>query len=216
MTSAPGEHPTDPPATTVPSGTSPADPEAAGSAPVVSTAADPAATAAGPVPPSLAEPAPFGAHFSGPVTRAEGDLPAEPQVGSVLTEEQLIGSAQTDRDLEFVRADQDADYQDEYDDRTAIGRDWAWIEEWRAGGEPTPWGPGLAISAVTAAVVAVAVMVIRQGLADKPLIALFANLVVVAGLSPALWLSRGLPVLRWVSLGGAVGIVGAWIAVLLS
>lgn len=91
--------------------------------------------------------------------------------------------------------------------------DWAWIEEWRAGSEPTPWGPGLIISGFVAVVVAVAVYVITAGLADRPLFAVAANIVVVAGLSPALWLSRGLPVLRWVALGGAAGVLAAWFAI---
>lgn len=101
------------------------------------------------------------------------------------------------------------------DEPTEPRGDWAWIEEWRAGSEPTPWGPGLIISAFVAVLVSVAVYVITAGLADRPWFAVIANIVVVAGLSPALWLSRGLPVLRWVALGGAVGVAAAWFAVLL-
>ncbi len=91
--------------------------------------------------------------------------------------------------------------------------DWAWVEEWRRGGEPTPWGPGLGLAAFAALIIGSAVYVISAGLADRPLIAIAANVVVALGLTPALWLSRTLPVLRWVGLGGAIGTVIAWISI---
>ena len=93
-------------------------------------------------------------------------------------------------------------------------QDWKWVEEWRAGGEPTPWGPGLALAAFTALLIGSAVYVIGYGLSDRPVLAVAANVIVAAGLTPALWMSRGLPVLRWVALGGAVGTVIAWLALL--
>jgi hypothetical protein len=92
--------------------------------------------------------------------------------------------------------------------------DWRWVEEWRRGGEPTPWGPGLALAVFAGLIIGSAVYVITIGLADNPWVAVAANVVVAAGLSPALWMSRGLPVLRWIALGGAMGTVGAWISVL--
>jgi hypothetical protein len=95
-------------------------------------------------------------------------------------------------------------------------RDWAWVEEWREGGEPTPWGPGLAIAAFTAFLVASAVYVLSTGLSSRPLVAVVVNLVVVAGLCPALWLSRGLPVLRWIAGGAAAGVLAAWVSVLVA
>ena len=93
-------------------------------------------------------------------------------------------------------------------------RDWAWVEEWREGGEPMPWGPGLAIAAFTGFLVASAVYVLCSGLSARPLVAIGVNIVVVAGLCPALWLSRGLPVLRWIAGGAAAGVLLAWISVL--
>ena len=91
--------------------------------------------------------------------------------------------------------------------------DWGWVEEWRRGAEPTPWGPGLGLAGFAALIIGTAVYVISAGLADRPLIALVANVIVAAGLAPALWMSRQLPVLRWVSLGGAIGTVVAWISI---
>ena len=93
-------------------------------------------------------------------------------------------------------------------------RDWAWVEEWRDGQEPMPWGPGLAIAGFVAFLVASAVYVLSSGLSGRPLVAIGVNVVVVAGLCPALWLSRGLPVLRWIAAGAAGGVLIAWLCVL--
>jgi len=93
--------------------------------------------------------------------------------------------------------------------------DWAWVEEWRAGNEPTPWATGLALSAFSALVVGVAVWVLAAGLSDRPVVAVLVNLLVAGGLAPAIWLSRGLPVLRWIGAGAAAGIVIGWISALL-
>jgi hypothetical protein len=43
-----------------------------------------------------------------------------------------------------------------------------------------------------------------------------ALLVIAAGIAPALWLSRGLPVLRFLAAGAACGMVGGWICILLA
>jgi len=94
-------------------------------------------------------------------------------------------------------------------------QDWAWVEEWRAGGEPTPWATGLGLSAFSALVVGVAVWVLCAGLVDRPVVAVGINVLVAAGLAPAMWLSRGLPVLRWVAAGSAVGMVVGWLAAIL-
>lgn len=95
-----------------------------------------------------------------------------------------------------------------------VQRDWAWVEEWHEGGEPTPWGPGAVLAAFAASIVAIAIYVITAGLIDRPILAIVANIVIAGGLTPALYMARTLPVLRWVSLGGALGAVLAWIAVL--
>jgi Protein of unknown function (DUF2537) len=64
-------------------------------------------------------------------------------------------------------------------------------------------------------VVGVAIWVLSAGLVDRPVVAIAVNLLVAAGLAPAMWLSRGLPVLRWIAAGTLVGIVGGWTAALL-
>jgi hypothetical protein len=104
------------------------------------------------------------------------------------------------------------------DDDTADAphdRDWAWVEEWRASGESPAWAPGLTLAGFIALVVGLAVYVLSTGLADIPWLAVSANVLVAAGLAPALWLSRHLPVLRWISGGAAVGVVLGWIAALI-
>ena len=93
--------------------------------------------------------------------------------------------------------------------------DWAWVQEWRAGGEPTPWATGLALAAFSALVVGVAIWVLSAGLADRPIFAVAVNLLVAAGLAPAMWLSRELPVLRWIAAGALVGVAVGWVSALL-
>ena len=92
-------------------------------------------------------------------------------------------------------------------------RDWAWVEEWREGQEPVPWGPGLALSGFTLILVASAVYVLSSGLFDRPIVMIAVNLLVAAGLGPALWLSRSLPVLRWIAGGAVAGVLAAWLCV---
>ena len=94
-------------------------------------------------------------------------------------------------------------------------RDWAWVEEWRASDESVPWGLGLTVAVFTAVLVGSAIFVVSQGLADRPIIALVVNLAVAGGVAPAIWLSRGLPVLRWFAFGAILGLLGAWVSTLL-
>lgn len=83
--------------------------------------------------------------------------------------------------------------------------------------EPTPWGTGLTVTVVTAAVVVIAVTSLSSALAQANVwLAVVANVVVVGGLSPSVWLARRVPTWRWVALGVASGLVLAWIVLLLS
>jgi O-antigen ligase len=93
-------------------------------------------------------------------------------------------------------------------------RDWGWVEEWRAQGEKPAWGPGVALAVFAAVLVAVALIVLTSGLADTPWLAICVNLVVAAGMAPALWLSRALPVLRFLAAGAAGGLVLGWLCML--
>ncbi len=82
---------------------------------------------------------------------------------------------------------------------------------------PTPWATGLTVSAVAAAVVAIALLRLSQGLASNGAgVVVLANVLVAAGLTPSLWLGRATPIWRWVAYGTAAGIVATWIALLLS
>lgn len=111
-----------------------------------------------------------------------------------------------DADAQDLRATDEATDPD-------VVRDWAWVEEWREGGEPVPWGPGLTLSGFTLILVASAVYVLSSGLAGRPIVAIAVNLLVAAGLGPALWLSRSLPVLRWIAGGAVAGVLSAWLCV---
>lgn len=83
--------------------------------------------------------------------------------------------------------------------------------------EPTPWGTGLTVSAIIAAIVVIALVVVTLGLAEvNVLLAVVVNLAVAAGFAPSIWLGRRVPVWRWVALGTAAGVVLAWVTLLLS
>ena len=178
--------------------------------------------------PALLDPALFDPALSGPARSdsalsnpaLSGPALSEPiQSGSALSGSALSGSALSDpatgRDgtvdpavvAVFPVVPDDEDYLDER-------ADWAWVEEWRAGREPVPWGPGLALAGFALFLVASAVYVLSSGLADRPILAIGVNVLVAAGLGPALWLSRSLPVLRWIAGGAAIGVIGAWLAAL--
>jgi len=83
--------------------------------------------------------------------------------------------------------------------------------------EPTPWLTGLVIAGFTVPVVVVALVALGAGLAAvNPLLAIGGNLVVVGGLAPSIWMCRRVPVWRWPALGAVVGMVLAWIGLVLS
>ncbi|HEX6404166.1 MAG TPA: DUF2537 domain-containing protein [Pseudonocardiaceae bacterium] len=84
-------------------------------------------------------------------------------------------------------------------------------------GEPTPWSTGLPVSGAVAAIVGIALMHLSQGLEPNGggFVAL-ANLLVAAGLTPSIWLTRSTPVWRWISYGAAAGILLTWLTLLLS
>ncbi|MCB0949571.1 MAG: DUF2537 domain-containing protein [Mycobacterium sp.] len=81
--------------------------------------------------------------------------------------------------------------------------------------DSTPWATGLTVAAFVAAVIAAAIVVLSMGLSRvHPLLAVGLNLVAVCGLAPTVWGWRKVPVWRWFVLGSAVGVGGAWIALL--
>ncbi|MET0864350.1 MAG: DUF2537 domain-containing protein [Nakamurella sp.] len=139
---------------------------------------------------------------------SSGDQAGDNQSGRVQTGDNQAGDDQAGDDQNGE--DQDGDDKDGEDHR-----DWAWVEEWRSGQEPTPWATGLVLAAFSALVVGVAIWVLCAGLADRPVIAVLINVLVAAGLSPAIWLSKDLPVLRWIAAGAALGVVGGWLAAIL-
>ncbi|HJQ46626.1 MAG TPA: DUF2537 domain-containing protein [Amycolatopsis sp.] len=82
--------------------------------------------------------------------------------------------------------------------------------------EPTPWGAGLVVSGFVAAVVITAMLALAIALAAETAgwLVLLASIVVTAGIAPSLWLTRRMPIVRWVSLGAAVGVLVSWFGVL--
>lgn len=83
--------------------------------------------------------------------------------------------------------------------------------------EPTPWATGGALSAATVVLVGIALFALSDGLAARGFwFVVLANVVVVAGLAPSMWLARAIPIWRWVAYGAAGGVLLTWIALLLS
>ncbi|MBW4719000.1 DUF2537 domain-containing protein [Saccharothrix obliqua] len=81
--------------------------------------------------------------------------------------------------------------------------------------EKTPWGTGLTVSVITAAVVAIMVVTLSLGLGETSRwLALIANVLVVGGITPSVWLARNVPVWRWVAYGVVAGVPAAWLALL--
>ncbi|WP_027944316.1 DUF2537 domain-containing protein [Amycolatopsis taiwanensis] len=85
-----------------------------------------------------------------------------------------------------------------------------------ADGQPTPWGTGLLVAGFIAVVVITAMLALAAALAAEVSgwLVLLAALIVTVGLAPSLWLARRLPIIRWVALGAAAGIVLSWFGVL--
>lgn len=83
--------------------------------------------------------------------------------------------------------------------------------------EPTPWGTGLTVSFITAAIVTVTVVSLSLGLGETSRwLALVANVLVVGGLAPSVWLGRRVPVWRWVAYGVVTGVLVAWVVLILT
>ena len=81
--------------------------------------------------------------------------------------------------------------------------------------ESTPWGTGLTVAALVAAVIGAAIVVLSLGMIRvHPLVAVVLNLIAVGGLAPTLWGWRRVLVRRWFVLGAAIGVAGGWIALL--
>lgn len=89
---------------------------------------------------------------------------------------------------------------------------------WRPPGTdgPTPWATGLPAAGFFVVLVAVADLTLGEALAASfGLLWVPANVLVGVGLAPALWLARRTPFWRWPALGAAVGLLVAWVVLLL-
>ncbi|HEV7906725.1 MAG TPA: DUF2537 domain-containing protein [Pseudonocardiaceae bacterium] len=90
-------------------------------------------------------------------------------------------------------------------------------EQEEAPQEPTPWGTGLTVSAFTAAVATFTVVSLSLALGETSRwLALIANILVVGGLAPSVWLARRVLIWRWVAYGVVAGVLMAWFALILT
>lgn len=81
------------------------------------------------------------------------------------------------------------------------------------GPEPTPWATGLTVSAFTTITVLLTIVSLSAALHEtSALLSIAANLLIVAGVAPSVWLLGRLPVWRWVAYGVLAGIALSWLA----
>lgn len=82
--------------------------------------------------------------------------------------------------------------------------------------EPTPWASGIAVAVMVAALTAAGVYAFGAALAQiHPLLSVVVNLIAVGGAAPTAWRWRFAPVTRWVIAGLGVGVLAAWVGLLL-
>ena len=82
--------------------------------------------------------------------------------------------------------------------------------------EPTPWATGLPVAAFAAVFVTMGDVVLSRAFANAfGLLWVPANLLVGLGLAPSLYLLRRVPFWRWPAMGTSVGLVAAWVVLVL-
>ncbi len=82
---------------------------------------------------------------------------------------------------------------------------------------PTPWSTGLLVTALTAALVAVAIYAFGSALGRiNPVLAALINIIAVGGAAPTIWRWRVVPIVRWTVYGAVAGVALGWIALLFS
>lgn len=86
---------------------------------------------------------------------------------------------------------------------------------YRAEPDRTPWGAGVTVLVLVAALTAVGVFGFGSALSSvHPVVAALVNVVAVVGVAPTAWRWRFTPVVRWVIAGAATGVLLGWIALL--
>ncbi|GAA4536304.1 DUF2537 domain-containing protein [Pseudonocardia xishanensis] len=82
--------------------------------------------------------------------------------------------------------------------------------------EPTPWETGLPAAVFFAVLAAIGDITLSRAFGEAfGLLWIPANLLVVGGLAPSLWLVRRQRFWRWIALGVAAGLGAAWVVLLL-
>ncbi len=82
---------------------------------------------------------------------------------------------------------------------------------------PTPWSTGLLVTALTAALVAVAIFAFGTALGRiNPVLATLINIIAVGGAAPTVWRWRTVPIVRWAVYGAIAGVALGWIGLAVS
>jgi hypothetical protein len=83
--------------------------------------------------------------------------------------------------------------------------------------EPIPWATGLTLTAMMVAVTIALDLALTGALASTfSWLAAPANALIGLGLAPSLWMSRRNPLWRWMVAGIALGLVLAWLTLLIN
>jgi hypothetical protein len=81
--------------------------------------------------------------------------------------------------------------------------------------EPTPWATGLTVTALVAAMVGALDVILTGALAASfGWLSVPANVLIGLGMAPSIWLMRRVPFWRWIGYGVALGLVLAWLGLL--
>jgi hypothetical protein len=85
----------------------------------------------------------------------------------------------------------------------------------RPGREPTPWATGLTVTMIIAALVAALDLILTGALAKSfGWLWVPANVLIGIGMAPSIWLMHRMPLWRWIGYGVALGLLVAWLGLL--
>ena len=81
--------------------------------------------------------------------------------------------------------------------------------------EPTPWATGLTVTVIIAVLVGALDLILTHALAKSfGWLSVPANVLIGIGMAPSIWLMHRTPFWRWIGYGVALGLLVAWLGLL--